>query len=58
MVENTTVTFGNGTPLSDAIEKLNELGKENWELGGIFKNASNEIIFFLKRRIVEKIGTE
>lgn len=58
MVENTTVTFGTGTPLQNVIEKLNELGKENWELGGIFKNNSNEIIFFLKRRIVEKIGTE
>lgn len=58
MVENTTVTFESGTPLPNVIEKLNELGKENWELGGIFKNGSNEIIFFLKRRTVEKIGTE
>lgn len=58
MFENITVPFETGTSVKLVLEKLNELGKENWEVAGILKNSSDEVIFFLKRRIEEKIGID
>lgn len=59
MFENIIVPFEPGTPIELVLEKLNELGKENWEVAGILKSSSDEVIFFfLKRKIEEKIGTE
>ena len=58
MFENKAIALETGTSVKNVIEKLNELGKENWEVSGILKNSSDEVIFFLKRRIEEKIGID
>lgn len=49
-------TFAGGMGIDKAIEKLNELGANGWELAASVKNAGKAggVIFFLKRKIETK----
>lgn len=51
MFENKSYIVQQGVLVEDVIEQLNKFGQENWEVAGVLKNASNEVIFFLKRKI-------
>jgi len=51
MFENKVFFVKSGTLSDTVVEQLNEFGKEGWEVSGILKNSSDQVIFFLKRKI-------